>query len=302
MGDWAGEASHFTPWLAKAENLELLSETLGIELELEAEEKDVGPFRADILCKESLTGSWVLVENQLERSDHDHLGKLITYMVALDARAAIWVVAEPRPEHVSAITWLNEASSADFYLVKLEAIRIGRSDPAPLLTMIVGPSEEAREVGRTKQELAERHFIRHEFWSSLLGRAKAKTSLHANISPSRSNWIGAGAGKQGLGFNYVTRQHGGQVELYIDRGQDSEKENKAIFDSLVDQKSKIEEAFGESLDWQRLEGPRASRIRKELTSGGYRDDERWPQIQDEMIDNMIRLSDALKPHILQLEI
>ena len=93
--------------------------------------------------------------NQLERSNHDHLGKLITYLTAIGAKVAIWIVADPRPEHVSAISWLNESSSASFYLLKVEAIKIGDSEPAPLLTLIVGPSEEARELGETKKGISE---------------------------------------------------------------------------------------------------------------------------------------------------
>jgi hypothetical protein len=109
-----------------------------------------------------------IIENQLERSNHDHPGKLLTYLVAIGARAAIWIVADPRPEHVNAITWLNESSAAAFYLLKIEGIKIGESPPAPLLTLIVGPSEESRERGETKKELAERYTIRERFWAQLL--------------------------------------------------------------------------------------------------------------------------------------
>jgi hypothetical protein len=111
---------------------------------------------------------------------------------ALQAKRAVWIVAEPRPEHVAAITWLNESSAASFYLLKLEGIRINDSAPAPLLTLIVGPSEEGREVGETKKDLAEQHILRNKFWSELLRRAKERTKLHANISPSHQSWISTG--------------------------------------------------------------------------------------------------------------
>jgi hypothetical protein len=106
-------------------------------------------------------------------------------MVAVGAKTAIWVVAEPRSEHVSTIAWLNESAAASFYLLKIEAIRIGDSPPAPLLTLVVGPSEEARAAGSMKKELAERHLLRQRFWTELLERAKARTNLHAGISPGQ---------------------------------------------------------------------------------------------------------------------
>lgn len=121
----------------------------------------------------------------------------------MEARAAIWIVSEPRPEHVSAITWLNESASASFYLLKLEAIKIGGSDPAPLLTLIVGPSDSTKAVGKAKKEFAERYDIRRDFWTQLLEHAKTKTRLHAGISPGRYHWIGTSSGKRGLSFNYV---------------------------------------------------------------------------------------------------
>jgi hypothetical protein len=244
----------------------------------------------------------VIVENQLGKSDHDHLGKLITYLTALEAKTAIWIVSDPRPEHVRAIAWLNESRSASFYLFKVEAVKIGDSPPAPLFTLIVGPSEEGHDIGETKEELAERYIIRQRFWTGLLDRAKGKTKLHANISPSRENWISTGAGKSGLSLNYAIRQHDAQVELYIDRGKELERENKAIFDALLGSKTEIEQAFGAPLEWQRLEEKRACRIRQEIKIGGYRDDDKWPKLQEAMIDAMVRLEKAMRPHIDKLSI
>ncbi len=210
------------------------------------------------------------------------------------------MVAIPRPEHINAITWLNESSSADFYLVKVEAIRIGDSPPAPLLTLIVGPSVEGREIGETKKEFSERHHLRRKFWDSLLKRAKIKTKLHANISPSRESWISTGAGTSGVALNYVIRQHDARVELYIDRGKDQDSVNKEIFDFLAREKDSIEKAFGSSLDWQRVEGKRACRIAKRLDVGGYLDEEQWKEIQAMMIDTMIRFEKALRIHLKKL--
>ncbi len=296
---WKHEAQGFTRWLE--ENPDALSDVIDLTLASAEREQTAGDFSVDLVAEDE-AGNPVVIENQLGKSDHDHLGKLVTYLTAVDAKSAIWIVADPRPEHVRAITWLNESSSASFYLLKLEAIRIGASEPAPLLTLIVGPSEESREVGETKRVLAERHVIRQRFWTQLLERAKGRTKLHAAISPGKENWLGTGAGRAGLGFDYGIREHDVQVELYIDRGKDAERENEAIFDTLAASREQIEAAFGEPLDWERLEGKRACRIAKRLPVGGYRDEDRWPAIHDAMVDAMMRLERALRPAIDKLKV
>jgi len=296
---WRHEAYDFTQWLQ--ENIGVLNDVLGLSLSSAEREQSAGSFSVDLVAEDE-AGNPVIIENQLERSNHDHLGKVITYLVGIGAKAAIWIVSDPRPEHVKAVAWLNESSAASFYLVKLEAVKIGDSPPAPLLTLIVGPSEESREVGKTKKEIAERHILRHRFWTELLERAKGTTKLHAHISPSHYNWIGTGAGKQGLQFNYVVRQLDAQIELYIDRGKDKEGENKEIFDQLAAHREAVESAFGEPLEWQSLDERRACRIRKTVPQGGYRDEDRWLEIHEAMIDAMIRLEKALRPHIAKLHI
>lgn len=296
---WQHEALDFTIWLE--DNLDVLNDALDITLSGAEHEQSAGTFSVDLVAEDE-AGNPVVIENQLGKSDHDHLGKLITYLTAIDAKTAIWIVSDPRPEHVRAISWLNESSSAVFYLLKVEAIKIGDSPPAPLLTLIVGPSEESREAGKTKKELAERYVIRKQFWAGLLERARDKTKLHANISPGQHSWIGTGAGKYGLTYNYVIRQHDGDVELYIDRGKDRDTENKSIFDSLAESKDAIEAAFGGSLDWQRLDGKRACRIKNNIGLGGYRDESQWPEIQVAMVDAMIRLEKALRSHVAKLKV
>ncbi len=153
---WPDEARDFTPWLA--DNLDLLAEHLGLQLALVEQEASAGDFAVDIVA-ETEKGDTVVIENQLERTDHDHLGKLITYLSNLDAKVAIWITANPRAEHEKAVQWLNELAPADtaFYLVKVEAYRIEESPPAPLFTVVAGPSAESREIGSRKKELAERH-------------------------------------------------------------------------------------------------------------------------------------------------
>ena len=297
---WRSEPQNFTTWLEK--NIDVLNDVIDLSLSIVEREQAAGDFSVDLVAEDE-SGDPVIIENQLERSDHDHLGKLITYLTVNGAKAAIWIVADPRPEHIRAISWLNESSSASFYLIKLEAVQIEDSSPAPLLTRIVGPSEEIRKAGETKKGLKERDILRLQFWTQLLERAKEKTQLHANISPSQSSYLMTGAGRRGLRFDYVVQQYTSEIELYIDRGRDAENENDEIFDTLETAKGTIEEAFGEPLEWQRLESKRACRINKRFSLGGYRDDEeRWPEIQDTMIDAMIRLEAALKSHIDKLPV
>jgi hypothetical protein len=297
---WKHEQRGFSAWLEN--NLEALAEAIGISLTQVEREKDAGSFSVDLVADDQ-NGNLVVIESQLEATDHDHLGKLLTYLTNIEAKTAIWIAKNPRPEHIRAVAWLNEATPADiaFYLVRVAAYRIAGSDPAPLFTVIVAPTQEAKNLGREKGHLAERHVLRLKFWDQLLARAKAKGfSLHASISPSAYSWIGAGAGKSGLSFNYVAwLEQKTAAELYIDTGD--RDENKRIFDALYAKKENIEASFGGPLMWDRLDDRRASRIRMILNEGGLKDDEsKWASIQDSTIDAMDRLSKALKPHLRAL--
>jgi len=297
---WKKEAKDFTSWLY--ENLEILGEELDLVLTPYKKEKSIGSFSADIVAEDG-TGQKVLIENQLEKTDHIHLGQILTYISNLDAKIAIWISSDPRPEHIRAIEWLNETGSGiKFYMVKVEAYRIGSSEPAAKFTVVTGPSEKTEIVGDEKKEMAERHRLRYDFWKSLLEKSKQKTNLHSNISPGTANWIGAGSGVRGLGFNYSVTYKFGQAELYIDRGMDSEEENKIIYDKFYRRKEEIEKDFGDKLRWERLDDRRASRISKRIEYAGLVDKEKWPKLQDDMIDSMIRLENALKKHIRELKI
>lgn len=296
---WPREDYSFTPWLV--ENIEVVGDVIGIELVSAEREQAAGSFSLDILA-EDVNGDQVIIENQFGQSDHDHRGKVITYLTAFEAERAVWIVGHPRPEHVRAVTWLNEASSGAFYLLKLEAISIGDSPAAPLLTLIVGPSDESRRVGSVKRERAERHQLLHDYWTQLLEVAATKSNLHSQIEPGDAIWLGASAGIRGLALNYVVRQRDTQVELYIDRGKDSGTENEFILRELEAKKHEIESQFGEPLEWQLLDGRRACRIRKRLAIGGYSNRDLWPKIIEATVDAMVRLEAALRPHLAQLKL
>ncbi|MCA9449879.1 MAG: DUF4268 domain-containing protein, partial [Candidatus Omnitrophica bacterium] len=165
---WTNEARDFTPWLAQEENLALLAETIGIELELEGQEKSVGPFSADILCKDSATGDWVLIENQLERTDHTHLGQLVTYSAGLEAVKVVWIAQRFTEEHRAALNWLNEISSegVNFFGLEIELWKIGESPLAPKFNVVCKPNDWSKTVRETAdKKLSETQEIQLAFWS-----------------------------------------------------------------------------------------------------------------------------------------
>lgn len=290
---WANEAANFTTWLER--HLDILSEHIGIDLSALEREKSVGSFSADIYA-EGPNGDTVVIENQLEKTDHDHLGKLVTYLSYLEAKTAIWITSDPRPEHATAINWLNEIAPLDvsFFLVKVEAYKIGDSEPAPLFTTICGPSPEAKIVGKQKQELAGRYLKRLDFWTELLEKAKSKTNLHSNISPSKDNWIMTGAGKSGMGWLYSIVMAEAFVALFIDRGADRKEETDEIYEKLLNDREDIEKRFGAALIWDQVEGRRVCRIKSICKIGGLKNDDLWDQIQEDLIDRMMRLEGALR--------
>ncbi len=172
------------------------------------------------------------------------------------------------------------------------------SPARPGVRLIDGPIKPPPKVSDTNRDV-----LRHKFWTTLLERAKTKTELHAGVVTNHFSGIGTGAGKGGLGYIYTITQHGSKVELWISRGKGHQEENNAIFDSLKANQKEIERLFGEPLSWEPLEGKQAKRIAKYFELGGYRDDEaKWPEIQNTMIDAMVRLENALHPFIAKLKV
>ncbi len=158
------------------------------------------------------------------------------------------------------------------------------------------------ETGKTNDELSGKQVLRQRFWTQLLGYAKTKTALHAKISPTQGGWVGVNAGVRGLTYCYSITKHQATVEFYIDRGKDSEKENIDIFDRLAVVKGDIERVFGDSLEWERLEGKRACRIKNTITVGGYLDEQKWPKVHEVMVSAMMQLEKALSPQIQKMGI
>ncbi len=180
---WKTEAQDFTPWLATDENLSVLGNTLGMELELEAQETNVGPFRADILCRNADGGAWVLIENQLDRTDHGHLGQLLTYAAGLHAVTICWIAARFTEEHRATLDWLNEITDDKFrfFGLEVELWRIADSSPAPKFNVVSKPNDWSRSVTemarRDSKNVTPRKRLQEKFWSELMKQLEKRKSL-----------------------------------------------------------------------------------------------------------------------------
>ena len=278
---WHKEDKDFTMWLE--ENVEFLNEVLNFEISIDSREERVGPFKVD-LFGEDTNGNKVIIENQLEKTDHDHLGKVLTYLVNLEAGTAIWISKDPREEHSKVIEWLNEITPDNiaFYLIKIEAIKIENQDiAAPLFTIIQGPSFEAKQIGAEKKEFAYRHRVRHNFWSQFISEINQQNSYCKNISPSNDSWIGIALGISGVSLNLVISKKYARTEIYINRG--SQEENKRVFDFIYLDKELIEREFGTELAWERMDDKVTSRIKYQLDGVSYFEESDWQKMNEFMI-------------------
>jgi hypothetical protein len=279
---WTSEASDFTPWLAREENLTVLGETLGIDLELEAQEKPVGPFRADILCKDIGSGAWVLVENQLERTDHGHLGQLLTYASGLQAVTIVWIAARFTEEHRSTLDWLNKITdeSFRFFGLEVELWRIGDSPAAPKFNIVSKPNDWSRSVAQAARaidetELSETRVMQRAYWTGLHeALEKAGGPVSGNKAPQPQSWMAYPIGRSGFHLGAVMVRPKQQVrsELYI-----SGDAAKAFFHLLLEQKEAVEQELGYPLEWEELPSRRDSRISAYLNNVDPENEQDWPR-------------------------
>lgn len=297
---WKHEASDFTKWLQ--ENPDVIGDIIGFQLFNVEREQSTGNFNVDLRAETS-SGDQVIIENQLEKSNHDHLGKIITYLTAFDAKVAIWICSEPRSEHMTAMAWLNESTDCQFFLVKVEGIQIGDSQPAPLLTLMVGPSDLSKSIGTVKREISEKQQLRYAFWEQLLKKSKEKHKLFSAISPSNSTWVGAGSGKSGISYTFWLTNEEVKIILYIDRGKGSDEENLGIFHQLELHKTDIETVFGADLEWLDKPENRACQVKRICSKQGLdTPEEEWPAIIETATDEMVRFESAFKPWISRLKV
>lgn len=295
---WKKEDKEFTPWLK--ENIDLLSEKLGIEIiDTQIEEK-IGDFKLDIIGKEANTKKFVAVENQLESTDHNHLGQLITYSAGVNAGIIIWIAKELREEHKRALEWLNENSISEisFFGVEVHAISIDNSNPAVDFRVIVKPNDWERNIKSSTTTDTEISYV--DFYSKLVNRYSEINPKFRKVKAQPQNWLNFGAASRGgLYFGWAFRMGNRfSVELYIDTGD--EIENKRIFDEL----KKYKDVGIKGVEWEELETKRACRIviyRK--TSGpikSLRDREK-----DDLIDwgaeQMKTFSDTFSKYINKIE-
>lgn len=299
---WLDEARDFTPWLAR--NAVLLGEALGMDLELDGAEVPVGPFSADLVFDDVTGGGRVVVENQFGKTDHDHIGKLITYAAGLEATAAVLVAEHFKPEHLSAIHWLNSGSRDEiaYFGVEVEVWKIGDSAPAPRLSVVAQPDSWTRSIRPSATTLSALKALYKDWWAELLPELRDTYKGWTNArSPQPQNWMGFPAGRTGLNFNAVVSSGRLQVELYIDLG-DIEL-NDRVFDHLEHNKADIEQRLGEPLEWRRLEERRASRVA--LVRPGSIDlnqIDQWPEWREWTITHLGLIRDAFTPAISTISI
>ena len=306
---WPDEAQNFTPWLAEDANLVLLGETLGIQMQVEAVEKLVGPFAADILAKELGSDRWVLIENQIEPTDHRHLGQLITYAAGLDARTIIWIAESFREEHRAAIDFLNRATTEEFafFGIQVELYRIGNSAPAPRFSLVAKPNNWSKQAQAAKQiaegELSPTQILNREFWSQLITNAATVYPPLAVRTPYRSSWQAA----ERLFSNsqlYVdantafTATNRLRVEVYL-----GGRLAKATFRHLETLKDTLESSFGAPFEWEELPQGQDSRIAVYMPGQQKRDNRpNWPAQQTWILENLPKLAAVFRPHFTQLDL
>jgi hypothetical protein len=264
---WRDEARHFTPWLL--DNADYLGEVLGIELELETREHSVGAFSLDLYGRDITNGCVLIVENQLEATDHKHLGQLLTYAAGTGAKTVVWVSPEFRDEHQKAIDFLNAAavtasdSRVRYFGVEIGVVRISDSVPAPRFTVVASPSDWSVDfaLSQVTDEANPRKAAYRAFWGRYLQELHASNPGITNVRATTSaNWIGGNYLRRGVQIS-IAFIKGGQasVEIYIDLG--NRKKNEDVFYALQESKLRIEKEIGKDLQWQELPGKRACRIR-----------------------------------------
>ena len=295
---WENEADDFTPWLAK--NLDRLGEALGMDLKLVRPEAPVGPFSLDILAKDDNDDRKVVIENQLERTDHNHLGQVITYAAGNDADVMVWVVKDFRDEHRQALDWLNQRTSeeTEFWGVVVRAVRIGDSSPAAVFEIVSRPNTviKSRVVSGQSGDPSPKGQAYLAFWPRVLDRLRDEHKLTSKRSSTTKSWMGFASGIHGVGCNVSFSAQGARVELYLDKGRGYEELTKHLFDILHGQRERIEEAFGEELTWERLDHARASRIALYLANRSSDDPEDvLADTANWMVDKYIKLVKRVVP-------
>lgn len=258
---WKHEALDFTNWLAQPENLSLLSDEIGIDISLIQTEANVGKFSVDILAEEEQTGRKIVIENQLETTDHDHLGKIITYASGFDAEIIVWIVRDVRDEHKQAVDWLNEHTDEkiNFFVIKMEVWQIGDSPYAPKFYVVSQPNDWAKIIKRTSTQpskVSETKLLQLEFWEKFREFARNKGSKVRFGKPNPQHWFDISFGTSDAHITLTVSNQLGLMscEIYI-------PDSKELFFRLETLKDVIHQELGLHLEWAELPKKKASRIK-----------------------------------------
>ena len=257
---WKNEATDFTKWLAREENLTLLSDEIGINMNLIKTEAGVGSLSADILAEEPNTGRKIVIENQLEQTDHDHFGKLFTYGSGLDAGILIWICKHPREEHRQAIDWLNEKTdnTLHIFVIRMEVWKIGDSKPAPKFQVICSPNDWAKIIKGTStgnNKLSDTNLLQLDFWTEFNTYMTEKSPGFKSRKPRPQHWydLAIGSSQAYISLTVSFTKNFIRSELYM-------PDNKELFEKLHNDKDAIEKELGLGLNWNELPKAKASSI------------------------------------------
>ena len=294
---WPGESSHFTPWLAQ--NLELLGSKLGMDLEIESTEASAGDFSADIIARDLSTNKLVVIENQFGATDHKHLGQIITYSSVLNAGMVVWIAETIRPEHKSAIDFLNQnlKEGLRLYAVEVSVIRIDESKPAFVLNVVSMPTEAPVLTGQPGQQASETKERYRAFFQELIDELRDRYHFTNAQAGQPQNWYTFSSENSRI-FKYSTSfAQGGRVraEIYIDTGDKTK--NEQILNCLSERKEEIERAFGAALSWEQLETKRACRVAIYMDGDIDGESEALAQVREWAIQNLLRFKAVFPDHV-----
>lgn len=299
---WLNEAGHFTPWLAQDDNIALLADTLGLDLKVEALEKGVGPYRADIVCRDTTDGTLVLIENQLEKTNHVHLGQLLTYAAGLDAVTVVWIAERFTDEHRAALDWLNEITSerVGFFGLEIELWRIGNSPVAPKFNVVSRPNDWIKVSsggGGGGANLSETQELQFEYWKAFLEHAKQSKSNLKMHKALPQHWLTVSIGRSNfhMAGTINTLEERIAVELYLG-GADAKKH----FAQLFAEKEVIDKAIGGALEWMELPNRKASRILQPRANSNIKHRANWPEQHKWMLDTFERFDTVFRPRVKAL--
>ena len=309
---WETEAGDFTPWLAEEENIRMLGDTINVELEIEAQEKQVGPFRADILCKDIANDHWVLIENQLERTDHSHLGQLLTYAAGLNAVTIVWIAERFTDEHRAALDWLNEMTGEDiaFFGLEVELWRIAESPVAPKFNIVSSPNDWVKSVSQGARQaqneaLTPKKELQLAFWSGFRSYVQEHDTNFKATKAHPQHWMNIAAGKSGVTYSAIASFYDSESETYDSHELRVElsiytPEAKQHFQALQGDRQAIETAFGSSLHWQNIESKKGCKIFSRR-SVDLNDEGQWPDYFEWIATQLDRLKAAFGNRIKNLD-